>query len=985
MPPVPIRQPRFLGERVPTREQTPQEQIQKNLGPEYIVEKRDGGFIARSKPVEYTAERDKSRNLKRRATYIPKEIYISSSGVVEKEITRGLYLSDTWSDGFSKSPFESEVTDYQKQTRYTYGKRELKSGRETIKKTSSYEQGKYREKKIIDQTSAEYDRLKRTDEQARLIREKGFLVKRTAEYKVAGLPKEQRREFYQQIAKQRTAQFSLQGKAVTLRNQARREYERDLTSSARSYATQIVVKQDALSRPKPPTVETPGPVFIQPAPGIIPEPTNPASPTTRTDLADKPFLIGGKLPTGTLQEAPKPKGLQARYERTQDLLSQKQSKARQSGESYAVVGIGAGKFALGIPAGSVNVVRAVLPWNLPETVGSIVNPESYRQLGEQLRLDPAKTTGEIVGAVGTGYAIGKGIQYGKAKIKAYRSPKDLGGPSGPASKTAPKEIRQSRLQTYDAKNYPGQAKPDIKSRSGLKSAQIPEGKGVRTGTIFSSKKVVNAKGQIVRTPSIQVTGRKIPGDPTRLGTLYEGYFSESGKLAGYKQSPPVRVRPEVQQTLTKPQIVAQSKTFAFDQRAVVVKGGQPYVKDLFGQGPLRKVQPGEFILRTTYPGRPGPTPSQSNFLSGGSQSVGGFEFTLKGSGSGTQTTLGVKPPAKPIKITIVKDPATGGFKQTYGPKVLTAPDQKAVAVVKKAPQTYATAGEVIKGTLKVEPRYSVGTQGKVFFEPDLPDYAPVPQSPIPKVTTGTGALIGLSSYQPVGSEPIQAIPQANLISPISATAPKISPIVKPSIRVDPKSLGAYDQTPAVTPASVQIPAILPSSASTTRTETITETTLRTELIPEQIFRPVTDTPPTTGMGGGISEPIKELPPPTPFLNVGPKEKIIKKQKFKVQVREKGVFKDFKIATDLGSAFAIGKQRVLSDETASFRIRPLGSSENVLGFGRSLGPMFRESKKEPGVFIEKRQFRIDTPGEKRKITFKGLQILKVKSIFGKKRG
>jgi len=53
-------------------------------------------------------------------------------------------------------------------------------------------------------------------------------------------------------------------------------------------------------------------------------------------------------------------------------------------------------------------------------------------------------------------------------------------------------------------------------------------------------------------------------------------------------------------------------------------------------------------------------------------------------------------------------------------------------------------------------------------------------------------------------------------------------------------------------------------------------------------------------------------------------------------------------------------------------------------GFNLGPMFRESKKEPGVFIEKRKFRIDTPGEKRKITFKGLQIIKVKSIF-KKRG
>lgn len=981
---VPIRPPRFKGEKVPTREQTTQERLQSSLGPGYTVEKSNGIYTARAKPQRYLARRDRREKMIRRGqseqygTYVPHEYIIDEKGNVIREIKRRTYKTDASGKIKTWGVFDSEITDYKNQTQEIYTTRSLRSGRQSIKLQSKVEGGRRRDYRIIDQDSAEYERTKRTAEQKRLIREKGFLVKNTTEYKVAGLSKAQRRDYYRQVAKQKTAQHSLEGRAVTLRNQARRDYERDLKASAQKYATDIRVKQNALSRPKPPTV-TPAPAVIQPGPGVIPEPKNPASPTTRTDMGDKPFIIGSKRPTGTYTEAPKPKGLQERYNRLQDQLSFKQSRARQSGGSLAVVGIGAGKFALGIPAGAVNVVRAVMPWNLPDTVGSMVNPESYRQLGVQLATDPAKTTGEIVGAVGTGYGIGKAVQVGRAKIKAYRSPKDLGGPSGPGTGSGPKDFRQSRLQTYDAKNYPGQARPDIKGKSALKSAQIPEGKGARTGTVFSSKKVVNVKGKVVRTPAIEVTGHRIPGDPTRLGTMYKGYFTESGKLAGYKQSPPVKVRPEVQQPLTKPEITAQSKTFAWDRRAVVVKGGQPYVKDLFGQGPLRKVQPGQFKLVTTYPGKPGPTPSQSSFLAGGKQSVGGFEFGLKGPGKGTQTQLpgANKPPAKPIKITIVKDSATGGFKQTAGPKVLTGPDQTAVQVVKKAPQQYATAGEVLKGTLRVEPRYSLSAKGDTPVKLDLPDTAPIPKSKIPKASTTTGALIGLSSYQP---QP-QDQPQPQLYDPVQIQTPEITPGIKPRIRVDPKSLASYDQKPIVTPDTGQIPVVLPDVGSTNKVQQKTDTTLRTELVTDPIFDPVVDTPPTTGIGGGISEPIKEVPPPIPKLRIAPKEGFKRPKKFQVQVREKGVFKDFKIAPDLKSAVEIGKQRVISDETASFRIR--AGDRNVTGIGFNLGPMFRESKRERGVFVEKRQFRIDTPGEKKKITFKGLQLLKVKRIFGKR--
>jgi len=44
--------------------------------------------------------------------------------------------------------------------------------------------------------------------------------------------------------------------------------------------------------------------------------------------------------------------------------------------------------------------------------------------------------------------------------------------------------------------------------------------------------------------------------------------------------------------------------------------------------------------------------------------------------------------------------------------------------------------------------------------------------------------------------------------------------------------------------------------------------------------------------------------------------------------------------------------------------------------------FYSSKKEPGVFIQRREARISSPGEKREITFKGIQMQRNKNIFGR---
>ena len=299
---VPVRQPRFLGEKVPYREQSMQENIQQELGSGYDVMSSNGGYVARAKPVQYTSKRDKSQNLRATSTYIPKEIYISDEGKVQKEIVRGVYMDDTWGDGWSQSPFEKEVTDYENQSRYTYDKRELKSGRETIRQTSSNVGGVYKEKRIIDQTSKEYE-LK---QQERDLFETFVGQGRTyAESRILSRMTEAQREAkFRAEAKARTQMFSAQGKAITMQHQSQREFEAEYKASAKKYAGDIVKEQE--DQRKSPFVESPKPVVVQSSQSFT-APT-PASPTTRTDMGT-PFVLEQKkefgTPGGTI-EASKP-------------------------------------------------------------------------------------------------------------------------------------------------------------------------------------------------------------------------------------------------------------------------------------------------------------------------------------------------------------------------------------------------------------------------------------------------------------------------------------------------------------------------------------------------------------------------------------------------------------------------------------------------------------------------------------------------------
>lgn len=102
--------------------------------------------------------------------------------------------------------------------------------------------------------------------------------------------------------------------------------------------------------------------------------------------------------------------------------------------------------------------------------------------------------------------------------------------------------------------------------------------------------------------------------------------------------------------------------------------------------------------------------------------------------------------------------------------------------------------------------------------------------------------------------------------------------------------------------------------------------------------------------------------------------------FNVLVRMKGVFKLIGSRKTAVEALSLGKERITHTAAASFKVIPAKGDANIGGIAsRILSPsQFRMSKIEPGVFVEKKEKRIKTPGELREITFKGIFAQRMRS-------
>lgn len=154
----------------------------------------------------------------------------------------------------------------------------------------------------------------------------------------------------------------------------------------------------------------------------------------------------------------------------------------------------------------------------------------------------------------------------------------------------------------------------------------------------------------------------------------------------------------------------------------------------------------------------------------------------------------------------------------------------------------------------------------------------------------------------------------------------------------------------------------------------------TQPIVQPIVRPVVRPITTQRTTSIVRTPTTTKTPP---LFPGTKEKKKKKSElFGVFIRRKGKFKQVAVTDNPVKAEQIGESGVKNTAAASFKVKNLTSGQIVSGItkGQLNAQQFYESKKEPGVFIQKNQFRISSRGEKHEIPGKA-QIINRKSKRG----
>jgi len=146
-------------------------------------------------------------------------------------------------------------------------------------------------------------------------------------------------------------------------------------------------------------------------------------------------------------------------------------------------------------------------------------------------------------------------------------------------------------------------------------------------------------------------------------------------------------------------------------------------------------------------------------------------------------------------------------------------------------------------------------------------------------------------------------------------------------------------------------------------------------IPKQILIEETTTP-------TIKKPIKITTKPKstdPFIPpvVITREKKFKQRRklFATKVRRRGKFDIIGKFASKEKAFMAGKRNLLGTAAASFKVEQEGRPVLFKPFDRR----FYTSKREKGVIIQKREFRISSSGEKKEITKKGLATIRLKKI------
>jgi hypothetical protein len=159
-----------------------------------------------------------------------------------------------------------------------------------------------------------------------------------------------------------------------------------------------------------------------------------------------------------------------------------------------------------------------------------------------------------------------------------------------------------------------------------------------------------------------------------------------------------------------------------------------------------------------------------------------------------------------------------------------------------------------------------------------------------------------------------------------------------------------------------------SSQTQTQTQVQTQAQVQTQ---KQILKQPT-------MTVTKSPEIPNPPKNTPFPKFKSKKEETKESKINIKVRRRGIFQNVGQEENINLAINKGENIVKNTAAASYKLEKEGRTISDFNPGKN----FERSKREAGVFIQKRSNRIGTTGEKNEITRMGILTSRIKRSKGR---
>lgn len=267
-------------------------------------------------------------------------------------------------------------------------------------------------------------------------------------------------------------------------------------------------------------------------------------------------------------------------------------------------------------------------------------------------------------------------------------------------------------------------------------------------------------------------------------------------------------------------------------------------------------------------------------------------------------------------------------------------------------------GQFSELTLIMKPKKPVLIVPEEVFKPELPPQA---KNMIAERNAGLGTIIPtINSRQPT------------IIKKPSIQQPMTRAFTDIQVRTIPATTTV--QAPTITVTQVQEPATTTRSGSRSRTRTRTSQTQIIEQAQSQEqtqMQQQIQTQQQVQMPKAITRTSqKQEKTPEPLMPF-PRAKETKEERINapinIKVRRRGIFQN--VGTEESLPKAISKAELIVENTAAASFKLEKQGKTITGFRP--GKEFKPSKREPGVMIQKRKFRIGSPGEKSEITQKGI--------------